>query len=112
MQIAHNVTIGENTILVSQVGIAGSTSVGKNVVLGGQVGVADHVAIGDNVMAAGGTGITKSVKSNSMRSAAIPSMAHRDWLKLQAHLRRLPEALERVRQIKEKLFPEAGHDRD
>ena len=59
VQIAHNVTIGENTIVVSQVGIAGSTSVGRNVVLAGKVGVADHVTIGDNVMAAGGTGITK-----------------------------------------------------
>ena len=111
VQIAHSVTIGENSILVSQVGIAGSTSLGRNVVLGGKAGVADHVTIGDNVMAAGGTGITKSVKSNS-RIGGNPHMAQRDWLRMQSYLKRLPDLFERMGKIEAKLFPEAKDDRD
>jgi UDP-3-O-[3-hydroxymyristoyl] glucosamine N-acyltransferase len=95
VQIAHNVTVGENSIMVSQVGIAGSSTVGRGVVLGGKVGVADHVVIGDGVTAAGGTGITKNVEARSIISGT-PHMAHRDWLKLQVYLRKLPELFERM----------------
>ncbi len=77
--VAHNVSIGEHSILVSQVGIAGSSTLGRNVVLGGKVGVRDHVTIGDGVMAAGGTGITKDVKAGSV-IAGTPHLPHREWL--------------------------------
>jgi UDP-3-O-[3-hydroxymyristoyl] glucosamine N-acyltransferase len=100
VQIAHNVSIGEHSIVVSQVGIAGSTAVGKNVVLGGKVGVRDHVAIGDNVMAAGGTGITKDVKAGSV-IAGTPHLPHREWLRLQGCLKRLPELFERINKIED-----------
>ena len=95
VQIAHNVSIGENSIIVSQVGIAGSCTVGKNVVLAGQVGVRDHVSIGDNVRAGGGTGITKDVAANST-IMGTPHMPHREWLKLQHYLRRLPDLFRRM----------------
>jgi UDP-3-O-[3-hydroxymyristoyl] glucosamine N-acyltransferase len=111
VQVAHNVSIGENSILVSQVGIAGSTSIGNNVVLGGKVGVADHVTIGDQVMAAGGTGITKSVAAKSI-IAGNPHMNHRDWLKNQIYLRKLPELFERIAQIEKKLFTGVEDDRN
>jgi UDP-3-O-[3-hydroxymyristoyl] glucosamine N-acyltransferase len=111
VQISHNVSVGENSVMAAQVGIAGSTSLGKNVVFGGKVGVADHVAVGDNVMAAGGTGITKSVKSNSI-VAGNPHLAHRDWLKMQSYLRRLPDLFERVRKMEAKLSSEGEDDRD
>jgi len=111
VQVAHNVTIGEDSVLAAQVGIAGSTSLGRNVVLGGQAGVADHVTIGDGVMAAGGAGITKSVKSNS-RIGGNPHMAQRDWLRMQSYLKRLPDLFERMRKMEAKLHPEADHDRD
>ncbi len=110
VQIAHNVSIGENSILVSQVGIAGSATIGKNVLLAGQVGVRDHAVIGDNVRAGGQTGITKDVKAHSDISGT-PHMAHRDWLRLQGYLKRLPELFERVGKI-EKLHPRTEHDRD
>ncbi|MGD0229382.1 MAG: UDP-3-O-(3-hydroxymyristoyl)glucosamine N-acyltransferase [Syntrophorhabdales bacterium] len=102
VQIGHNVTIGEHSIIVSQVGIAGSTTVGRNVVLGGKVGVRDHVTIGDNVQAAGGTGITKDVKERSV-IAGTPHMPHREWLRLQGYLKRLPELFERIGRIEETL---------
>jgi len=111
VQIGHNVAIGENSVLVAQVGIAGSTTVGQNVVLGGKVGVRDHVAIGDNVKAAGGTGITKDVKENSV-IAGTPHMSHRDWLRLQTYLKRLPDLFERMGKLEKELTLGAGHDRD
>ena len=102
VQIAHNVTIGENSIIVAQVGIAGSSKIGKNVILAGQVGVKDHVVIGDNVRAGGQTGITKDVKSGSIVSGT-PHMAHKEWLKQQVLLRKLPELFERIKILEEKL---------
>ncbi len=102
VQIGHNVAIGEHSIIVSQVGIAGSVTVGKNVILGGKAGVRDHVVIGDNVRAAGGTGITKDVKEHAVISGT-PHMPHRDWLRLQGYLKKLPELFERIRKIEETL---------
>ncbi|MCX8109976.1 MAG: UDP-3-O-(3-hydroxymyristoyl)glucosamine N-acyltransferase [Syntrophorhabdaceae bacterium] len=109
VQIAHNVTIGENSIIVAQVGIAGSSKIGRNVVLAGQVGVRDHVVIGDNVRAGGQTGITKDVKAGSSVSGT-PHMPHKEWLKLQAQLKRLPELFERMKKIEERLF--SGEEND
>jgi UDP-3-O-[3-hydroxymyristoyl] glucosamine N-acyltransferase len=109
VQIGHNVTVGENSIMAAQVGISGSTTIGSNVVLGGKVGVSDHVAIGDQVMAAGGTGITKSVATGSIVSGT-PHMAHRDWLRLQVYLRKLPELFDRMDAMEKKLPSEAKDD--
>lgn len=109
VQIAHNVTIGENSIIVAQVGIAGSSKIGRNVVLAGQVGVRDHVIIGDNVRAGGQTGITKDVKAGSSVSGT-PHMPHKEWLRLQVQLKRLPELFERMRKIEERLFPGEAND--
>jgi UDP-3-O-[3-hydroxymyristoyl] glucosamine N-acyltransferase len=111
VQIGHNVSIGRDSIIVSQVGIAGSSTIGRNVILGGQVGVKDHVTVGDNVRAAGGTGITKDVPANSIISG-LPHMNHKDWLRLQTHLKRLPEIAERLKRIEDQLALEAGCDRD
>ncbi|HOT41599.1 MAG TPA: UDP-3-O-(3-hydroxymyristoyl)glucosamine N-acyltransferase [Syntrophorhabdaceae bacterium] len=109
VQIAHNVTIGENSIIVAQVGIAGSSKIGRNVILAGQVGVRDHVVIGDNVRAGGQTGITKDVKAGSSVSGT-PHMPHKEWLKLQVQLKRLPELFERMKKIEEKLFSGEADD--
>ena len=109
VQIAHNVSIGENSIIVSQVGIAGSSTIGKNVVLAGKVGVRDHAVIGDNVKAAGGTGITKSVPENSLISGN-PHMPHKEWLRLQGHIKNLPKLNERIKKIEKKLHMEACND--
>ena len=95
VQIAHNVSIGENSIIVAQVGIAGSSTLGKNVVLAGQVGVKDHVTIGDNVKAGGGSGITKDVAPNS-NIMGTPHMPHREWLRLQNYLKRLPDLFRKM----------------
>jgi UDP-3-O-[3-hydroxymyristoyl] glucosamine N-acyltransferase len=105
VQIAHNVSIGENSIIVSQVGIAGSSTLGRNVILAGQVGVRDHVTIGDNVKAGGGTGITKDVEANA-NIMGVPHMPHREWLRLQHYLKRLPDLFHRIEAMEKKIAGE------
>lgn len=109
VQIGHNVTVGEDTILVAQVGIAGSTVVGNHVTLGGQVGVAGHISIGDGVRVGGQSGITQTVPPGRVISGT-PAFPHREWLKAQAIFQKLPElkrtlvALEKkVRELEEAL---------
>ncbi len=105
VQIAHNVTIGQNSIIVSQVGIAGSTRIGSNVVLAGKTGVRDHVTIGDRVMAGGGTGITKDVPAGSV-IWGTPHMPHKEWIKLQVYMKKLPALFDRIKKIEKKLSTE------
>ncbi len=110
VQIAHNVTIGQNSIIVSQVGIAGSARIGNNVVLAGQVGVKDHTTVGDGVMAGGGTGITKDVPAGSL-IWGTPHAPHKEWMKLQIYIKKLPSLFERIKKIEKKLPPEDNDDR-
>ena len=72
VQVGHGSTVGENTMLCSQVGLAGSTEVGKNVILAGQVGVAGHCTIGDNAIATAQSGIPNDVAANTMVSGYQP----------------------------------------
>jgi len=102
VQIAHNVTIGENTIIVAQAGISGSVKVGRQVVIGGQVGVADHLEIGDRVMIASQSGIAKSVCPGEIVSGT-PAMPHRRWLRVSNLLARLPEMIHTVRDLEKRL---------
>jgi UDP-3-O-[3-hydroxymyristoyl] glucosamine N-acyltransferase len=90
VQIAHNVVIGENSIIVAQVGISGSTRLGKRVIIGGQAGLVGHINVGDNVMIAARSGINKDIPPSCIMSGA-PAIPHRDWLRLNAHIQRLPE---------------------
>ena len=90
VQIAHNCQIGENCMIVSQVGISGSTKVGNHVTLAGQVGVAGHLTIGDNVMIGAQSGVPNSVPANGGFSGT-PIMPHKDWLRAMAIVPRLPE---------------------
>ncbi|MBP1717352.1 MAG: lpxD [Deltaproteobacteria bacterium] len=90
VQIAHNVVVGENTVLVAQVGIAGSTEIGKWVALGGQVGVVGHIKIGDQARVGAQAGVAHDVKVGETLSGS-PAFPHREWLKAQAVFPRLPE---------------------
>ncbi|NOT21325.1 MAG: UDP-3-O-(3-hydroxymyristoyl)glucosamine N-acyltransferase [Nitrospiraceae bacterium] len=98
VQIAHNVTIGEHSILVSQVGIAGSTRVGHHVMIGGQAGLADHIVIGDQVMIAARAGVNRSLEPNQIVSGA-PVMPHEVWVRAQAVIPRLPELRQTLRTL-------------
>ena len=102
VQIGHNVVIDENTIIVAQVGIAGSTKIGKNVIIGGQVGLTDHIEVGDRVMIAAKSGVIKSIPAGQVVSG-IPTMPHRLWLKTRGHIRRLPEYSERLKELEDRV---------
>jgi UDP-3-O-[3-hydroxymyristoyl] glucosamine N-acyltransferase len=100
VQIAHNVKIGRNSLIAGQTGISGSSEVGDYVMLGGQVGVADHASVESGTMIGAQSGLfghyPKGVYSGT------PALAHKLWLKAQAHFARLPERMpEMQRKIKE-----------
>lgn len=90
VQIAHNCVIGEDCMIVSQVGISGSTQVGNHVIMGGQVGVAGHLKIGDNVMIGAKSGVPNHIAAGQMVSG-IPAIPHREWLKSSGIIPKLPE---------------------
>ena len=100
VHIGHSCTIGEDTLLCAQVGLAGTTNVGKNVILAGQVGVAGHCTIGDGVIAIAQSGIPHDVPPGKMISGA-PAIDFKLWLKCSAIYPRLPEIAKAVRKLSE-----------
>jgi UDP-3-O-[3-hydroxymyristoyl] glucosamine N-acyltransferase len=102
VQIGHNVRVGEHCIIVGQAGLAGSVVLGRNVILGGQSAVRDHVTIGDGVKAAACCAIAENIEPNTVVSG-VPALPHRQTLREQAALRRLPDLLVQVRRLQEQL---------
>ena len=100
--IAHNVQVGENTIIVSQVGIAGSTKIGNRVTLGGQVGIVGHITVGDNVMVGAKSGISGNLENNQIVSG-YPIQPLRKHLESLALIKKLPELFSKIRKISKKL---------
>jgi len=99
VQVGHGSTVGPNTLLCAQVGLAGSTTIGKGVILAGQVGVAGHCTVGDGAMATAQSGIPGDVAPGKIVSG-YPAIDNRQWLRSVALFNRLPELL---RDIKLKL---------
>jgi len=102
VHIAHNVTVGENSVLVAQVAIGGSVSIGKNAILAGQAAIADHLILGDDVTVVGQSGVAKSVPSGETVSGS-PAIPHRLWLRVQKILPRLPELKKKLEEIEKRL---------
>lgn len=102
VQVAHNVVVGEHSILVAQVGIAGSTTLGHHVVVGGQAGLADHIQIGDQAMIAARSGVARNVEPKRI-VAGSPAMPHTEWLRLQPLITHLPEFRQQLRKLEERL---------
>lgn len=100
-QIAHNVRIGDNTIVVAQVGIGGSTEIGNYVTLAGQVGIADHTRIDSGTMIGAQSGVTGNVSKGAYSGS--PAIPHRNWLRAQAVFAKLPEMQKKLRELEEKL---------
>jgi UDP-3-O-[3-hydroxymyristoyl] glucosamine N-acyltransferase len=114
VHIAHNVVIGENTIIVAQTGISGSCHIGREVVIGGQVGISDHVEVGDRAMIVPQSGIAKSIPPGEVVSGS-PAISHRTRMRVSALTSRLPEFSQRLRQLEKRIEelerhspPEAG----
>jgi len=101
VHVGHSCTIGHDTLLCAQVGLAGTTEVGNNVILAGQVGVSGHVKIGDGAIAIAQSGIPHDVAPGAMVSGA-PAIDHKLWLKCCAAYARLPEIAKAVRKLSER----------
>ncbi|WP_339342802.1 UDP-3-O-(3-hydroxymyristoyl)glucosamine N-acyltransferase, partial [uncultured Polaribacter sp.] len=102
IQIAHNVEIGENTVIASQTGVAGSTKIGQNCMIGGQVGIAGHLKIGDNVKILGQTGVTKNLRDNQMVHGT-PAINARDFNKSYVYFKNLPKVVSKINQLEKDL---------
>jgi UDP-3-O-[3-hydroxymyristoyl] glucosamine N-acyltransferase len=98
VQVGHGSTVGEDSLLCAQVGLAGSTVIGKGVILAGQVGVAGHLTVGDGAVATAQTGIPNDVAAGAVVSG-YPAMDNRAWLRMVAAATRLPEILKRLRDL-------------
>ena len=102
VQVAHNVVIGEDSILCAQVGISGSTKIGSNVTLAGQVGVVDHTEIGDNVMVGAQAWVTHRLPANQ-GYVGSPALPHREFLRVNAVFSKLPEMRKTLIEIEKRL---------
>jgi len=102
VQVAHNVQVGPHCIIVGQAGLAGSVRLGAGVVLGGQTAVRDHVTMGDGAMAAACSAIADDIPAKSIVSG-MPAIPHRQHLREQAAMRRLPDAVVHLRKVEERL---------
>lgn len=104
VQIAHNVEVGEHTVIASQAGISGSTKIGRGVVLGGQVGVAGHIRVIDGTKAGGQTGITKTIKKKNQVLFGTPAVDKLGFMKSYAIYKKLPEVMDRIQHLEQKIL--------
>ena len=99
IQIAHNVEIGENTVIAAQVGISGSTKIGKGVMMGGQSGTIGHIVIADGIKIAARTGITKDFKEAGITLSGYPAREQSAFLRAQVAQKNLPALEKRVKEL-------------
>lgn len=99
IQVAHNVEVGENTVIAAQVGLSGSTKVGKGVMMGGQAGTAGHLSIADGVKVAARSGITKTISNANSTITGFPAAEHSTALRAQIHMKNLPNLEKRVKEL-------------
>lgn len=102
VQVGHNVVIGEDSVIVAQVGIAGSTKIGRSVIIAGQAGLAGHITIGDNVVIAGQSGVHTDIEPNQVVSGT-PHIPHRIWLRASSCIPKLPEMRKNIGSLVKRL---------
>lgn len=103
VQIAHNVEIGENTVIAAQAGIAGSSKVGKNCQIGGQVAVAGHLKVADGTRVQGKSGVASNVKEPNQALFGYPAFDYHQFIRAHTVFKQLPELAKRVKEL-EKLM--------
>ncbi|MDQ7918331.1 UDP-3-O-(3-hydroxymyristoyl)glucosamine N-acyltransferase [Mesonia sp. MT50] len=102
IQIAHNVEIGEHTVIAAQTGVAGSTKIGKNCIIGGQVGIVGHIKIGDRVKIQAQSGIGRNVKDDEVLQGS-PALSYGDFNKSYVHFKNLPNSMNTLNQLEKQL---------
>ena len=103
VQIAHNVVIGEHTVMAALSGVAGSTRVGKHCMIGGQVGISGHLEIADNTSIGAQSGVSKSVKESGKMLFGYPAKELREAKRIEGAIRMLPELIEEVTALRNKV---------
>jgi UDP-3-O-[3-hydroxymyristoyl] glucosamine N-acyltransferase len=99
LQIAHNVEVGNNTVIAAQAGVSGSTKIGNNVMIGGQVGIVGHLTIADGSKINAQSGVSKSMKEPNMAVTGSPAYDYTAALRSQALMRKLPELEKRIKEL-------------
>ena len=103
IQVAHNVEIGENTVIASHTAIAGSSKVGENCMIGGQVAIAGHLSIANNVKVAGKTGIAKDIKEDGKILQGPLAFDLKDFQRSYIYFRQLPQWAKRIDELEKKI---------
>jgi len=103
VQIAHNVRVGENTVIAAQTGIAGSTKIGRDCMFGGQVGITGHVEIAEKVKAAAQSGIASGIKKEGLIVQGAPAFSLPEYQRSYVYFRKLPSLVARLDQLEKKL---------
>jgi UDP-3-O-[3-hydroxymyristoyl] glucosamine N-acyltransferase len=102
VQIGHNVSVGENTVMAAQGGIAGSSKIGRHCTFGGQTAVAGHIEAGDNLIVGARGGLANNTKGNQVVSG-VPAFAHREWLKASMAFPHLPRMRREIVELRQKI---------
>lgn len=103
IQVAHNVEIGENSIIVAQVGISGSTKIGSNCILGGQVGIAGHLQIADGVKIGAQAGVNRSFTEKGEAIQGTPATKIRDFQKSAVIYKKLPQLQQDILKLQKEI---------
>ena len=103
IQVAHNVEIGENTVIAAQTGVAGSTKIGKNCMIGGQVGIIGHLNIGDGVKIAAQSGVTRDITEENSVVQGSPSFGYVDYKKSYIGFKNLPQLMKEIKELRAEL---------
>jgi UDP-3-O-[3-hydroxymyristoyl] glucosamine N-acyltransferase len=101
IQIAHNVRIGDHTIMAGCAGVAGSAQIGARCMIGGQAGISGHLSIADDVVVSAWTLVAKPITKPGVYTGNLPLQTHGDWVKNFSHLRHLDALAKRVRQLEQ-----------
>lgn len=102
VQIAHNVIIGENTVIAAQTGISGSTEIGANCVIAGKAGIVGHIKIADKTTIGANTGISKSIKNSGQTLFGYMAMDMKEFLKSYTHFKNLDQLAQRIKELEKK----------
>jgi UDP-3-O-[3-hydroxymyristoyl] glucosamine N-acyltransferase len=102
VHIAHNVVVGENTVIVAQSGIAGSTTIGRDVILAARSAIGGHITVGDRAVIGPKAGISQSVPGGAMLSG-FPGIPHKLWLRVQRSFSKLPELFKQVADLEKRI---------
>lgn len=102
VQIAHNVKVGENVLIIAQAGISGSTEIGNNAILAGQAGLVGHIKIGEGAIVGAQGGVTKSIPPNTFVSG-YPARPHQEAMKIYGSMHKIPDLIKKVQELENRI---------